>query len=263
MLNSVQADIAVSMNWISMIREKVINCFRYGVLNVHPGDLPQYRGNACPNWAILNGEDKIGITIHCMDANKLDAGNIIIKDYIYIDDNTTIGHIYKELENRIPRLFIKAISFVEKEGSIGEKQKKDSSRCYPRKPCDGRINWEKDIVEIQRLVRASGFPFAGAYTYCNEKKIIIKDVQIEQFKEKVYVVPGQVILTDRNSGVIGIAAGDGVVKITEGYIEGDENMRLCDFIRSTRMRMGYNCEDEIYNLKKEIQELKNICSQRR
>jgi methionyl-tRNA formyltransferase len=255
------ADIAISMNWISMIGEDVIRCFKYGILNIHPGDLPRYRGNACPNWAILNGEDKIGITIHYMDANKLDAGNIVLKDFIYIDDNTTIGYVYKELENRIPQLFLRAISIVEKKGSKGEKQDNDSLRCYPRKPCDGRIEWEKSIVEIQRLVQASGFPFAGAYTYCNDKKIIIKEVQIEPFREKVFVVPGQVIVIDKSNNRIGIAASDGIVTIREGYIEGHENIRLCDFIRSTRMRMGYIYEDEIYNLKKEIAELKNMCIQ--
>ena len=60
-LVEMQADIAISINWLTIINEQTIGIFKYGILNGHCGDLPKYRGNACPNWAIINGEECVEI----------------------------------------------------------------------------------------------------------------------------------------------------------------------------------------------------------
>ena len=73
------------------IPNKIINYFNYGILNAHGGDLPRYRGNACQAWAILNGENKIGLCIHKMVGGELDSGDIISRDYLDIGENTKIG----------------------------------------------------------------------------------------------------------------------------------------------------------------------------
>ena len=81
-LQSLQLDAAVSINWPTRISMQVINSFRYGVLNAHLGDLPRYRGNACPNWAILNGEAHAGLCIHQM-GEEIDNGPIILRDFCF------------------------------------------------------------------------------------------------------------------------------------------------------------------------------------
>lgn len=253
-LRDVNADIAISMNWISMIGKSIIDCFPYGVLNAHAGDLPRYRGNACPNWAIINGEKKIGLSIHFMDADRLDAGNIVIKKYISIDNNTTIGYIYEQLETIIPNAYLESLNIIGS-GKMGIVQEGNVLRCYPRKPSDGRIDWFKSIYEIDKLVRASGYPFAGAYTYFQNYKIIINTIQIEEFTYNILAVPGQVVGLDKKEGILSIAAKDGVVKIIDGYIEEKKDKKLTDVVSSMRDRLGYVCEDEIYQLKEEIQQL--------
>ena len=65
-LSLLPIDISVSMNYVGIIPQKIIDCFRLGIVNVHGGDLPRYRGNACQAWAILNGEKYIGLCIHRM-----------------------------------------------------------------------------------------------------------------------------------------------------------------------------------------------------
>lgn len=67
----------MSLNYSSIISQKVIDLFPLGILNAHGGDLPKYRGNACQAWAILNGETKIGLCIHSMIGGEVDNGNII------------------------------------------------------------------------------------------------------------------------------------------------------------------------------------------
>lgn len=254
LLKEVNADIAISMNWISLIGKDVINCFPYGILNAHPGDLPRYRGNACPNWAIIQGEKQIGVSIHFMKENELDAGNIVTKKYIEVGENTTIGNIYTQLEQVIPNAFIEAINMIS-EGKNGTAQQGKSLRCYPRKPCDGRIDWSKSVYDIQRLVNASGEPFAGAYTYFGDEKVVVNMVQIELYDNDVLVVPGQVVALNRYEGTISVAAKDGIVKIVNGFVENHEDKKMTEVIISTRERLGYVCEDEVYELRKLIKEL--------
>ena len=75
-LKSAPADIAVSINYTGVVPQAVIDTYPLGILNAHGGDLPRYRGNACQAWAILNGEERIGLCIHKMIGGELDSGDI-------------------------------------------------------------------------------------------------------------------------------------------------------------------------------------------
>ncbi len=255
LIKGVHAELAVSMNWLTLIGEEVISCFKFGILNAHPGDLPRYRGNACPNWAMIQDEDKIGVSVHYMDPYNLDAGNIVLKEMIEIDENTEIVDIYEELEARIPKMFVTAANQIAAGTDRSVIQDKQGLRCYPRKPADGRIDWNCTCRYISGIVRASGYPFAGAYTYFEDDKLYIERVSYKEYPESVLVIPGQVVEVDRKNNRIGIAAADGIITVEKGYFESNPNKEICDIVNSTRMRMGYSVEDEIYQLKKEIAHL--------
>lgn len=257
MLESVNADIAISINWKTIIGEEVIKNFQYGVLNAHMGDLPRYRGNACPNWAILKGEKELGISIHYMIPNELDAGNIVIKELYPIGKHTSITDIYAYIEKRIPELFAEAIIKIERNENESEEQSKDPNdilRCYPRIPSDSLIDWNDSSIKIERLVRASCSPFLGAYTYYNEYKIRVLQCRGEEYKTKVLVVPGQIVSIDRILNQIGVAAKDGVIIIEKAIVEGTEQ-NVTDIITSVRGRMNYVVQDKIYDLEKRMKVL--------
>ena len=97
MLKNSHADIAISINYTGIIPKEVIDLFPFGILNGHAGDLPRYRGNACQAWAILNGEDQIGLCIHKMVGGELDSGDIITRDYFSIDHTTKITKVWNGL----------------------------------------------------------------------------------------------------------------------------------------------------------------------
>ena len=100
-------ELAVSVNWPSVLSADILNVFPKGVLNAHAGDLPRYRGNACPNWAILNGEEAIGLCVHLM-AEELDAGPIVLRDSLSVKTSTYITDVYTWLDKRIPRMLTAA-----------------------------------------------------------------------------------------------------------------------------------------------------------
>ena len=89
-----KSDICVSANYTGIIPQNLIDIFPNGILNVHAGDLPRYRGNACSAWAIINGESEIGLCVHKMVGGDLDSGPIISRSYLAIDNSTKVSDVW-------------------------------------------------------------------------------------------------------------------------------------------------------------------------
>lgn len=262
LLKKAKPDIAISMNWLTIIGEKVIECFPYGMINAHPGDLPKYRGNACPNWAIINGESRISTTLHLIEPNRLDSGPIILKDHFPMSDSTTIGEIYDYLERSIPMLFCEALKKINSNSVLLISQKNDKSsvlRCYPRVPSDSYIRWsEHDSEHICRIIRASSEPFSGAYTYWAGEKLIIWKAHSAAFENDSLYMPGQVISINKQSGNVDVAAKDSIVVISEVSYGDYDRVSPAEVIKSTRTRLGFMLEDEIFYLRNRIIELERL-----
>ena len=232
-------DIAVSINYSGIISAEVIDFFPLGVLNAHGGDLPKYRGNACQAWAIINGEERIGLCIHKMIGGELDSGDIIARKYITLDDKVTIKKVYDEFEVLIPRMFLESINQLEKNNSfLIEEQSKnieDALRCYPRKPEDGKIDWNSSAVQIHRLIRASSEPYSGAFSYLDGEKIIIWKSKLLKSNEKWLGIPGQIAEIIDNGDVI-VLTGEGKIILQEIEFN-KKRLRPSLIIKSIRKRL--------------------------
>lgn len=232
-------DLGVSINYSGIIPKDVIDIFPLGILNVHGGDLPRYRGNACQAWAILNGEQRIGLCVHKMIGGELDSGMIIQREYLDTNIDTRIGQVYKWMSDVSPKLIIKAIAklsdnpdyFLEKQST----NPIDILRTYPRKPEDGRIDWGLANVNIVRLVNASSEPFSGAFAYLNDNKIVIWRAELLADNEIYCAVPGQVTSIDENNS-IHVATGDGKILISLIEMNG-EMLHPGEVIKSLRTRL--------------------------
>lgn len=233
-------DLAVSINYSGIISKDVIDIFKNGILNVHGGDLPRYRGNACQAWAILNGEQRIGLCVHKMIGGELDSGMILQKEYLDIDINTRIGQVYKWMADTSPKLIMKAVEnlsinseyFLEKQSS----NPCDILRTYPRKPEDGRINWNDSNSNIVRLINASSEPFSGSFACLNGEKIIIWRARIYNDSEIFCAIPGQVTsITGQSNGSVIVAVGSGKISIDEVELNGVRSSPT-KIIRSLRTR---------------------------
>ena len=238
MLVDSEAEVAVSVNFSAIIPKLITDLFPLGILNAHGGDLPRYRGNACQAWAILNGEERIGLCIHRMVGGELDNGDIIERDFFDIGHNTKVTAVWTWMQKRIPELYVNAISKLLKDpGYVLEVQSKnpdDALRCYPRIPDDGKIDWSLDALDILRLINASNAPYAGAFCYLNNKKIIIWDAEIVPQECEFLARPGQITLID--AGVVHVACGTRILGII--MIESDGIICQPDsIIKSMRFRL--------------------------
>lgn len=238
-IKKTNCEIAVSLNYSSIISQSVIELFPLGVLNAHGGDLPRYRGNACQAWAILNGEDKIGLCIHSMIGGEVDSGNIIDREYLDIDINTKITKCWEWMAHRIPQMFLNSVIKLQKDSSyvleIQSKDAKDALRCYPRVPEDGKIDWNKSSVEILRLINASNKPYGGAYCFYEDKKLIIWDAELFEDDEIYLSEVGQISNIEKDGSIV-VISGNGKLKIKE--IEyGGFTGKPSEKIRSIRKRL--------------------------
>lgn len=211
-------DIAISLNYSSVISQEIIDLFPFSVLNAHGGDLPRYRGNACQAWAILNGESRIGLCIHSMIGGEIDSGDIIGRDYLDIDINTKVTRCWEWMGERIPLMFLDAVQKLQDNPSykieVQSKKPEDALRCYPRNPEDGKIDWQRSNVEILRLINASNKPYSGAYCFFENEKIVIWDAEIFEDDEVYLAECGQIAKVEIDGSIV-VITGKGKIKIKE------------------------------------------------
>jgi UDP-4-amino-4-deoxy-L-arabinose formyltransferase/UDP-glucuronic acid dehydrogenase (UDP-4-keto-hexauronic acid decarboxylating) len=236
-LKAVGAEIAVSTNYVCVIPQEIIDIFPLGILNMHGGDLPRYRGNACQAWAILNGETRIGLCVHHIVGGELDSGDIVTRDYLSIDSRTKITEVLKWIAQRIPDLIIEAVErLTENPEYILERQSKESKdalRCYPRKPEDGRINWGKPALDVLRLINACNKPYAGAFCEFEDERVIIWDAELVEENEIFCAVPGQI--TRIGNGFVEVACNASKLRILSVEYRGQLDFPSA-FVRSIRKR---------------------------
>lgn len=215
-------DISISINYSSVISDDIINLFKIGVLNMHAGDLPRYRGNAVVAWAMLNKEKSIVNCIHKMIGNELDSGDIILKNEFELTNRTKIGEVFEWLETSAPIIFLEALEKLRANPEyVLEQQSKDPTkalRCYPRKPEDNRIHWNDTAGNIDLLIRACSFPFSGAFAYFNDEMITILDAEVFNDHENFIGIPGQIAQFDNEHAIV--LTGSGKLKITSVLYQG-------------------------------------------
>ena len=233
------ADVVISINFVNIIPESFLNKFKHGVLNAHAGDLPRYKGNACPNWAIINEEEFVRLTVHKM-AKELDSGPIYSQSEFRLNEHSYIGDVYKWLSSETPKLFLQALKQIQC-GAEPHNQIGRSLRVFPRKPEDGRLNFSRGVPWNYRLIRASSDPFDGAFCYLNgsEVKVVIKKAVPVDLEYDFVAVDGQIIECDPLKKNFTIASQNEALRIEDFAITTlgrDESFKLiCGSLRNRLM----------------------------
>jgi methionyl-tRNA formyltransferase len=215
-------------------------------VNVHYGPLPRYRGRANVNWAIINREPEAAITIHCVDAT-LDSGNILLQQSTPIGPNTTVGEVYRDL-NEIQRRNLGKVLRRYLDGEIGTPQVGSATYCCTRIPDDGDIDWSASTAEIYALIRALGDPYPGAYTYLRlHKFFIVRAAIVENAPVYVGRIPGRVCGVHRD-GSVDVLTGDGVLRIFEIRDASGTTMPARQIVRSLKDTLGLTKIDLLRSL---------------
>ena len=164
-----KSDVFIVAGFPEIFDKKFLTIPKYGVINLHAGFLPNYRGGSPLNWQIINGEKNLGVSLIKMN-EKIDFGNILIRKKFRLKDSENIYHAHKKANHLFEKNIISAIQMLV-DGNEGKKQIIGKGIYYhQRSDLDGEINWNQDKLKIINFVRAISEPYPGAYTFFKKKK---------------------------------------------------------------------------------------------
>lgn len=211
-------------------------------INVHYAPLPRYRGRACVNWAVINGEPFTAISIHEL-VPDLDAGNLLFQQLVPIDEADTITTLYQRL-NELQRMHLGKTVEQYLGGFRGTPQtQRDASYGCTRLPEDGRIAWDAPARAIDRLVRALADPFPGAFTHLDGKKMIVwRAAIVADARRYDGRIPGRVVAIDRTTGSVDVLTSDGIVRLLEVELDEGSRIKPAGVIKSVRTTLGLSQE---------------------
>lgn len=230
-LQALQADLQVVVAF-RMLPEIVWNMPPMGTINVHGSLLPQYRGAAPINWAVINGEKTTGVTTFKLQ-HAIDTGNILLQASMPINDNETAGEVHDRMKNLGAELLVKTVTGLV-DGSIHEQPQPTDEGQLKHAPkiftetC--QIDWNHSAESIHNQIRGLS-PFPGAFTQLHGK--MLKVFESSFSTEAHHQTPGSIDSDGKT--YIRYAAIDGWVNILTLQLEGKKRMAVADFLRGYRM----------------------------
>ena len=218
-------DIIITCAYGQIIPKEILDYPKYGCINIHASLLPKFRGGAPIHRAIINGEEKTGITIMYMD-EKMDSGDIIAQEELFINDEDNVGTLFSKLSILGSDLIIKVLPHII-DGSVNRlKQTEDEvTYAYNISRDDEKIDFNKTTREIFNQIRGLS-PIPGAYTSLDGKKVKIYSSKIGSDKRNGKI--GEIINIYSDS--IGVKTKDGELLITSIQFEGKQKMNVKDYL---------------------------------
>lgn len=235
-LRNFEADIFIVAAFGQILSEEILKMPRFGCINIHASLLPKYRGAGPIQRVILEGEKETGITIMQMDQG-IDTGDILLQSAFPIDPKETGDSLHDKLAEEGARLIVEALEKIEA-GEITPRKQKEEEASYAGmlQKSMGRIDWNKDAAQIERMVRGLN-SWPSAYTTYRGKTLKIWDSDIsENETASEEVVPGMVTAVKKDA--IYVRTGEKELRITELQLEGKKRMAVKDFLLGYQIKAG-------------------------
>jgi methionyl-tRNA formyltransferase len=228
-LKSYNPDVIVVVAYGQLLSKEILTMPKYGCINVHASLLPELRGAAPLNWAIINGETKTGITTMQMDVG-LDTGDMLLKTEVEIDENMNAGELHDILMHKGADLLIETLDKLEKNQLAPQKQDDSLSNYAPMFNNENRkINWNITAKNIHDLIRGLS-PWPAAYFIMDEKTV--KVYKSSYMSDDSDYEPGYVIKAN-NEGIF-VKAKDGIVILKEIQMPGKNKMSVEAYMRGNK-----------------------------
>lgn len=232
-LREIPADICVVVAFGQIIPKSILEMKQYGCINVHASLLPDYRGAAPIQWAILDGLEETGVTIQQMDEG-IDTGDILGIRVVPIDKKETGGSLFDKLSIEGAKLCVETMERMEK-GEVTPQKQGTPNRDYAKMITKelGRIDFSRPAVEIERLIRGLN-PWPSAYTKLGKKTLKIWDADV--LEEEYEGAFGEIIKVSKEE--IYVKTGKGTLSLRELQLEGKKRMPADAFLRGCQLENG-------------------------
>ena len=206
LIKKINPDLILVIGWSQLLKKEIIEIPRLGVIGSHPTELPKYRGRAPIPWSILKGLKKSALTFFYIQEG-IDDGDIVTQKQFEITDVDDATSVYEKITVLGKKMLSEILPLLESNKITSKKQNSELfiENWPKRTPLDGKINWLKSAKEIHNLIRATTFPYPGAYTFFKNKKLIIwkstLDVSLIQEPGKIIIEKNQVKIGTCNGSV--------------------------------------------------------------
>lgn len=233
-LKEIDFDVAVVAAFGQILPKEILEMPQFGCINVHASLLPKYRGAAPIQWAILNGEEKTGVTIMQMGVG-LDDGDIILTREVALDGTETGGELFDNLASVGAKACVEAIDRIGN-GDINPIPQEESLATHVgmiNKEL-GKIDWGSEAIKIERYVRGLN-PWPTAYTSLDGKNLkiwkshVVTDSELSHKNVDVSNVDaGKVCFVDKKN--LFVMTGNGILSLDEIQLEGKKRMDISAFL---------------------------------
>lgn len=229
-LRSLNADLQVIVAF-RMLPEIVWDMPPLGTINLHASLLPQYRGAAPINWAIINGERETGVSTFFLK-QEIDTGDLLFSESVNIDKTDTAGDLHDKLMETGAHLLLKTVRAIQERNykeypQPSELDLKTAPKIFKE---DCLIKWNQPVETVFNFIRGLS-PYPTAFTYLQEKTLKVFRADIE--KSDAALEPGKV-LTD-NKNYLKFTCTDGIISVLELQLEGKKRMKVDEFLRGVRL----------------------------
>ncbi|MFH1075434.1 MAG: methionyl-tRNA formyltransferase [Pseudomonadota bacterium] len=233
-LKSLSPDLFVVVAYGKILSQEVLSIPKLGAINVHASLLPQYRGAAPIQWAIINGEKETGVTTMVMDAG-MDTGNILLSSRVPIEPEDTAETLHDRMAEAGAKVLLATIDSL-KNGALSPTPQNHSMATYAPilKKKDGWIDWKKSAVELNCFIRGM-YPWPGAHTTLYNKKLKILKARAESLENHT-VDAGAVIPSF--PGELLISTGQGALYLEKVQLESGKALNIEEFLRGHTVTPG-------------------------
>lgn len=258
--NDIKPDIGIVVGCRILLPKHIYEIPPLGTLAVHDSLLPEYRGFAPLNWSILNGENHTGVSLYYLN-DLMDGGDIVGQKSIPIKFEDTAPLVYERVCQATIDVILEAYTLLSagKASRISQNYAHGSFTCS-RTPIDGLIDWGQSTEAIYNQVRALTYPYPGAFTFYEAKRLLIWQAKpIENPPIYKGRIPGRVINIAKSEGYVDVLTSDGILRILEVQIAGEERTAAANVIKSIRSTLGlqiFELLERIQTLEQEITRLK-------
>lgn len=225
-LRALKADLQVVIAF-RMLPEVVWSMPPLGTFNLHASLLPQYRGAAPINWAIINGEQETGVTTFFLK-HEIDTGKLLLQEKVALDDTITAGELHDELMHKGAQLVLRSLQLIENGTYTTNEQEllpgvKHAPKIFTEHCL---INWNTSAEQVHNLIRGLS-PYPAAFTHLGGK--VLKVYRSSKEVKAVSAAPGTIESDGKT--FIKVAVQDGFVYLHELQLEGKKRMKTDEFLR--------------------------------
>jgi methionyl-tRNA formyltransferase len=240
-LRALKPDIIVVVAFGRILPPEILDLPTHGCINLHASLLPNYRGAAPIQWAIINGEQETGVTTIRMDPG-MDTGDILLHERVSILPEDTAGSLSVRLAERGADLMLRTLKAVESGEAVPMAQDHSAATMAPMLEKEsGEIDWAQPAVKIVNRIRGLS-PWPGAYTFYQDERwriwrAAIRDQTEDKTEDKADGEPPGTILKAEREG-ISVATGQGLIEILELQPESGRRMGVRDFLAGHSVEEG-------------------------